>query len=620
MSIRTNRFKAVDRVLKDLERVEKEGKLNDLKSELNKIKEVFLKVKENEEELLDTLAVVDGYIRNKNIAKLREEEGHFCQKIWNSTLKLLPAAHHAQAAASSHHVTPLPSSTTPQLQEEDLEMIKDCYNNLGNIQKLIFSSLLQFPENAVFKRMEIALWFSRYGDFNRLLGSKLTVPHGNGKSPIASKFKINPLLRHKSLSPLFQNQEVPICGYYSQIKTSSSSPASDIGYERLVLDQRKIKISDGFGFKSLIAVYNVGASYLNFGPGFKSLIAVFNFGASYLNFGPGWMAKMKDLQVLHLGRFMQDSPKHHIEVDSEEFLKELSGHEDLRYLSLRGISRIFELPPSIVKINRLRILDLKACHNLETLPGHKYLGYLSLRGISRIFELPPSIVKMESLQYLDLKACHNLETLPSDISSLRWLWYLNLSECCLLDRMPEGIENLTRLKVLKGFVLGSSSKTPCRISDIAANLKRLVRLSIRIGSGAVIQEGEFESLKKLSELEHLKISWGVFDTRYIDIQISVPSSLKKLHLEGFPGQNIPEWLKPSKLPQELELRELHITGGKLKSLDHGENNDWVVEMVYLKYLKDLDVDLEHLRKLFPSLRYVEIKQILNQPYLEWSIN
>ncbi|KAG5001885.1 hypothetical protein JHK87_022957 [Glycine soja] len=566
MSIRTNRFKAVDRVLKDLERVEKEGKLNDLKSELNKIKEVFLKVKENEEELLDTLAVVDGYIRNKNIAKLREEEGHFCQKIWNSTLKLLPAAHHAQAAASSHHhVTPLPSSTTPQLQEEDLEMIKVNYNNLGNIQKRTFSSLLQLPENAVFKRRELIFWYASSAIYfwypgevviDSLLRSKLIVSHGNGKSPIASKFKINPLLRHKSLSPLFQNQEVPICGYYSQIKTSSSSPASDIGYESLVLDQRKIKISDGFGFKSNHCYY------------------IYNVGASYLNFGPGWMAKMKDLRRLQLGRFMQDSPKHHIEVDSEEFLKELRGHENLRYLSLRGISRIFELPPSIVKINSLRILDLKACHNLETV--------------------------------------------PSDISSLRWLWYLNLSECYLLDRMPKGIENLTWLEVLKGFVLGSSSKTPCRISDIAANLKILKRLSIRIGSGAVIQDGEFESLEELSKLEHLKISWGVFDTRYIDIQISVPSSLKKLHLEGFPGQNIPEWLKPSKLP--YRLTELHITGGKLKSLDHGENNDWKMEMVYLKYLKDLDVDLEHLRKLFPSLRYVEIKQILNQPYLEWSIN
>ncbi|RZB99302.1 Disease resistance RPP13-like protein 4 isoform A [Glycine soja] len=548
MSIRTNPFKAVATLLKHLVRVEKEAKLNDLKSELNKIKDLFLKVKDNEEELLDTLAVVDGYIRNKNIRKLREEEGHFCQKIRNSTRKLLPAAD-AEAVGSSGQAsqdvklpqrpelnTPLPSST-PQL-EKDLQMIKDYYSNLDLFDRRWFSSLLQFPENAVLKRREIIFWsFSLQwgvtGDLgsyfwnaekrlDSLLESKLFVPHGNGKSPIVSKFKINPLVHHKSLSPLFQNEEEQLCGYYSQIMTSSSSHGSDIGY---------------------------------------------------LNFGPGWMAKMKDLRVLQLGRWMQDSPKHHIEVESEEFLKELSGHKNLSCLSLRGISRIFELPPSIVKIRSLKILDLKACHNLETL--------------------------------------------PSDISSLRNLVQLNLSQCYLLDKMPKGIENLIWLKVLKGFVLGSSSKTPCRISDIAAKLERLKRLSIRIGSGAVIQ-GEFESLRKLSKLEHLKISWGVFDTRYIDIQISVPSSLKKLHLEGFPGQNIPEWLKPSKLPQELQLTQLHITGGKLKSLDH--DNYRSVEIVYLKYLKHLDVDLEHLRKLFPSLRYVEIKQILNQSYLEWSIN
>ncbi|XP_014633992.1 uncharacterized protein [Glycine max] len=563
MSIRTNPFKAVATLLKHLVRVEKEAKLNDLKSELNKIKDLFLKVRENEEELLDTLAVVDGYIRNKNIRKLREEEGHFCQKIRNSTRKLLPAAD-AEAVGSSGQAsqdvklpqrpelnTALPSST-PQL-EKDLQMIKDYYSNLDLFDRRWFSSLLQFPENAVLKRREIIFWsFSLQwgvtGDLgsyfwnaekrlDSLLESKLFVPHGNGKSPIVSKFKINPLVHHKSLSPLFQNEEEQLCGYYSQIMTSSSSHASDIGFERLVLDQHKIKISDGFGFKS------------------NPCYGVYNVGASYLNFGPGWMAKMKDLRVLQLGRWMQDSPKHHIEVESEEFLKELSGHKNLSCLSLRGISRIFELPPSIVKIGSLKILDLKACHNLETL--------------------------------------------PSDISSLRNLVQLNLSQCYLLDKMPKGIENLIWLKVLKGFVLGSSSKTPCRISDIAAKLERLKRLSIRIGSGAVIQ-GEFESLRKLSKLEHLKISWGVFDTRYIDIQISVPSSLKKLHLEGFPGQNIPEWLKPSKLPQDLQLTQLHITGGKLKSLDH--DNYRSVEIVYLKYLKHLDVDLEHLRKLFPSLR------------------
>ncbi|KAK7387029.1 hypothetical protein VNO78_27491 [Psophocarpus tetragonolobus] len=174
---------------------------------------------------------------------------------------------------------------------------------------------------------------------------------------------------------------------------------------------------------------------------------------------------MKNLGMLHLGRGLpQRSLKHHIEVKIEEFLKEL------RHL--------------------------------------KYLWYLSLRGISTIFELPPTILQLKRLEVLDLKACHTIET---------------------------GIEKLPHLKVLTGFVIGNSRNTPCRISEIA-NLKNLERLSIHIGREAVIQEGEFESLKKLSKLEHLKISWGVFDKKYNEIQIILPSSLKNLHLEGFPEQ------------------------------------------------------------------------------------
>ena len=80
------------------------------------------------------------------------------------------------------------------------------------------------------------------------------------------------------------------------------------------------------------------------------------------------MAKMKHLEVLQLGRWLQGSPKHHIEVESEEFLKELRDQKELKYLSLRGISRISELPLSIFQLESLETLDLKACHNLETLP------------------------------------------------------------------------------------------------------------------------------------------------------------------------------------------------------------------------------------------------------------
>ena len=88
MSIRTNPMKAVPTLLKRLVIVEKREDLKDLKSELNKIKDLFKIVKKNEEELLDTLAVVDGYLRNKNIPKLMEVKEDICKRIRNSTQKL----------------------------------------------------------------------------------------------------------------------------------------------------------------------------------------------------------------------------------------------------------------------------------------------------------------------------------------------------------------------------------------------------------------------------------------------------------------------------------------------------------------------------------------------------
>ncbi|WVZ08467.1 hypothetical protein V8G54_021813 [Vigna mungo] len=112
------------------------------------------------------------------------------------------------------------------------------------------------------------------------------------------------------------------------------------------------------------------------------------------------LERKKVTLLIQLGRW-QDSSLHHIEVESQEFLK------DLRYL------------------NKLK--------------------YLSRRRISRIFKLPSSIVELESLLILDLKACHNLETLPDDISSMKSLTHLIMSDCCLLKGMPKGIEKLINL-------------------------------------------------------------------------------------------------------------------------------------------------------------------------------
>ena len=79
---------------------------------------------------------------------------------------------------------------------------------------------------------------------------------------------------------------------------------------------------------------------------------------------------------------------------------------------------------------------------------------------------------------------------------------------------------------------GGSRKTPYRILDLM-NLKKLRRLNILIKGEFVLKDREVESMEEALELEHLKISWGVFETRYNNIHIILPSSLKNLHLECF---------------------------------------------------------------------------------------
>ncbi|XP_059436873.1 disease resistance RPP13-like protein 4 [Corylus avellana] len=142
----------------------------------------------------------------------------------------------------------------------------------------------------------------------------------------------------------------------------------------------------------------------------EKLQTIFNVNEPYPDFFKSeWFSKLKNVKVLYLGRW-QTSAKHHIEVESVEFLKGLKNMKLLRFLSLQGISRITKLPDSVCKLLNLRILDLRACHTLE--------------------ELPDGIGSLENLTHLDI------------------------SECYLLEYIPKKIKFLSKLRVLKGFVIG----------------------------------------------------------------------------------------------------------------------------------------------------------------------
>ncbi|KAM5577080.1 disease resistance RPP13-like protein 4 [Rosa sericea] len=284
-----------------------------------------------------------------------------------------------------------------------------------------------------------------------------------------------------------------------------------------------------------------------------TLLTLFNVNARYLDLEQKRLEELKKVEVLQLGRW-QNSPTHHIEVEHRRFVGS----------SAEGV--------------------------LNGLGAQKYLKYLSLRGISRITQLPDSILNLISLEILDLRACHDLERLPSDISSLKKLTHLDVSECFLLEGMPKGLQKLASLQVLKGFLIGTLKKTPCRLGELA-KLKNLRRLSIHMGNEAVVQEKEFTKLEGVSSLRHLKISWGVLSSNFkkdIDKEsekLLFPPNLEKLDLQGFPIRNLPDGLKPSKLPK---LKKLYIMGGELASLSHGETNErWKVEILRLHFLKNL---------------------------------
>ncbi|KAM1005007.1 hypothetical protein ACFX13_005171 [Malus domestica] len=332
----------------------------------------------------------------------------------------------------------------------------------------------------------------------------------------------------------------------------------------------------------------------------ENVLSMINVNEPDLEFRPDWFSKMKNVRVLQLGRW-QSSAEHLIQVEDSDFLKGLKNMRHLRYLSLRGVSGITELPAAVCKLSNLRILNLNGCLNLEKIP----------RGIG----------------------------------SLKNLTHLDMYECYLISHMPKGLALLSQLQVLKGFVIdepkpAGGGSQPCKLADLS-RLQHLRKLSIHVDvnkmSDAVKRElislADFENLRslsiswsrlyghrkpqplqrrltnKLASLSKLKSTKSSLSSMP-PVSSSTPSVspwrpvlLEKLNLHYFPDSKIPDWLMQWKLD---ELKKLHIRGGKLSDLRHREQCQWKVEVLRLKFLGELQMDWPSLQELFPKLNYLEI--------------
>ncbi|PSR86325.1 Disease resistance RPP13-like protein [Actinidia chinensis var. chinensis] len=127
-------------------------------------------------------------------------------------------------------------------------------------------------------------------------------------------------------------------------------------------------------------------------------------------------------------------------------------------------------------MHHIEVADTKVLYGLKNM---NCLKFLSIRGISMVTELPSFISELINLKILDLKACHSLEVVPDGIGSLIRLTHLDLFECIFLEYMHKSPVNLSKLQVLKGFFIGDSkdNNPSCALGNLSG-LRRLRKLNI----------------------------------------------------------------------------------------------------------------------------------------------
>ncbi|KAK2640121.1 hypothetical protein Ddye_027916 [Dipteronia dyeriana] len=301
---------------------------------------------------------------------------------------------------------------------------------------------------------------------------------------------------------------------------------------------------------------------------------LFNVSKGSLAFKLESFTKMKNAKILYLGRWQSSAERHHIEVADSEFMKGLKNMENLRFLSLQGISGIQELPGrSISSLGNLRILDLRACYNLEKL--------------------------------------------PKEIALLKELTHLDISECYLLDCMPRELLSLSKLQVLKGFVITDTKNSNfCTLAELAG-LEKLTKLSVNLNSENFSIDN-FSAVFKFGKLQKLKITWGGKFSKVSrnkksqqenkkpkDTNVEGSSkTLEKLELQCLPLKTLPKWVHPNNLGP---LKKLYIRGGGIKTLSRTQegNQKWAVETLRLKYLNEFNMNWIELMALFPKLQNFE---------------
>ncbi|RVW41423.1 TMV resistance protein N [Vitis vinifera] len=329
---------------------------------------------------------------------------------------------------------------------------------------------------------------------------------------------------------------------------------------------------------------------------------------------------------------------------------------NLEKLILDGCSSLLMLHPSIGKLTKLILLNLKNCKKLSSFPSIidmkalEILNFSSCSGLKKfpdirgnmdhllelhlastaIEELPSSIGHITRLVLLDLKRCKNLKSLPTSICRLESLEYLFLSGCSKLENFPEVMVDMENLKEL--LLDGTSIEgLPSSID----RLKGLILLNLR-----KCQNLEPRSLQCLAQLhadgtaitqppDSIVLLRNLQVLIYPGCKILAPTSLGSLfsfwllhrNSSNGVGLRLPSSLFSFRSFTNLDLSDLKLIEGaipndicsliSLKKLDLSRNNFLSIPAGISQLTNLKDLRLGHCQSLIiipelpPSIRDVD---------------